>query len=146
MKIEIVKELDIIKRIINKFDTVFVPSISSIISNLNEYADKLFKNAIVISLLYNNDIIGFAAFYCNDNVNKTAFLSQIGVLNKFKSKGYGTLLIKKAEDLSKANNMEKMRLEVYNNNSKGIYFYKKNGYIFEKKCSENSNYMIKELR
>lgn len=146
MKIKIVKELDKINNIIKKFDNVFVPSISSIIGNLDEYAEKLFKNAMVISLLYDNEIIGFAAFYCNDNINKIAFLSQIGVLNNYKSKGYGTFLIKKAEELSKSNNMEKMRLEVYDNNLNGICFYKKNGYIFEKKCSENSNYMIKELR
>lgn len=146
MKIKIVKELDKINNIIKKFDNVFVPSISSIIGNLDEYAEKLFKNAMVISLIYDNEIIGFAAFYCNDNINKIAFLSQIGVLSNYKYKGYGTILIKKAEELSKSNNMEKMRLEVYDNNLKGISFYKKNGYIFEKKCSENSNYMIKELR
>lgn len=91
--------------------------------NLENYARKIQNNAVVISLNKENNIIGFAAFYCNDKENSTAFLTQIVVDKEQKKLGYGSKLLEEAERISKEQGMKKICLEVYNDNEAGIDLY-----------------------
>ena len=141
---EITNEKEIYE-IIKDFDKFFNPTVSSIVGDLEAYSYKLYKYAKTIAIFENNIIVGFASFYCNDSETKTAFLAQICVNKDYSSKGYGTDLIKECERISKNNGMKKLRLEVYNKNVSGLAFYKKHNYKYEKDCSNDSIYMIKEL-
>ena len=131
--------------ILNKFDDCFNPTVSSIVGSLEKYSEKLFINAVNIAFYINNNAIGFASFYCNDLETKTAYLAQIAVLNDYTLKGYGGMLLKECESIARKKGMKKMRLEVYLQNELGLYFYKKNDYRIEKKCSKDSVYMIKDI-
>ena len=143
--IRIIKNIKIIFNILKEFDSNFNPTISSLVGNLKQYSEKLYNNGITIALFDNNNIVGFASFYCNDNETQTAYLTQICIKSFYKSKGYGTYLLKKCEEISINNNIKKMRLEVYKSNEAAISFYKKNGYRIETSSKTSSVYMIKEL-
>lgn len=134
-----------IKNNLITFDERLIPSISSLVDNMDEYASKLLKNAVVLGMYEQEKLIGSAAFYCNDLESKTAFLSQIVVSEECVSRGYGSKLLKECERISKDNGMTKMKLEVYKDNTVGLAFYKKNGYLYEKDCSDKSVFMIKEI-
>ena len=116
MQIKIIKDLKDIIFIINKFNSEF----ESVIDNLEEYAKKIYDNANVIGLFYKNNIIGFSTFYCNNEKEKVAYISRIAVLDEYRSKGYGSELLSKSEQISKDNGMNQMRLEVYKDNTKAI--------------------------
>lgn len=144
----IIKELnDIneIENIVNEFDNEFDPKISIIVGDLRQYSMKLYKYAKTIVLSNDNDNVGFASFYCNDNIDKTAFLSQIAVKKQYSGNGLGNILLSNAERISKENGMEYMKLEVYNHNTFAINFYLKNNYEFTSEKLEKSKYMIKKL-
>lgn len=145
MKIERITNLQELICVLKSFDVEFTPTVSSIVGDMNLYGEKLYHNAITIGIYDDNRIVGFASFYCNDIENKTAYLTQIAVKKEYSSKGYGTSLIEASEKIAKENEMEKYRLEVYDENLIGINFYKRNGFEFEKRCTDKSIYMIKNI-
>ena len=145
MEIKKIESLEKINSIINKFDEEFAPSLSSLVIDLSNYSKKIFDNAITIAMVENDDVLGFASFYCNDKESGIAFLSQIAVKKQYESNGIGTALLKECERIAKNHGMNKFRLEVYKNNLNGIKFYERNLYIFEKECSKDSRFMIKEI-
>ncbi|MDD3415820.1 MAG: GNAT family N-acetyltransferase [Lachnospiraceae bacterium] len=106
---------------------------------------KFAQNAIVSVVYINDEIAGFTATYCNDKVEKVAFLSMIIVCDQFQQNGLGGLLLQHLLGDCKNNGMEQLRLEVDQNNKNAIAFYKKNGFKIEKSVSEHSMFMIKKL-
>ena len=117
--------------------------------NKNEIFDRLafkyYENGIVFKVQYKNKIVGFAAFYANDFVNMTAFISMIILKKSFQGKGIGSILLEKIIDRSVYQNMNQLRLEVNNNNFSAIGFYKKHGFKPAGPASEISSYMVKSL-
>lgn len=91
-----------------------------------------------------NDVMGFSAFYCNDNVTKTAYLSMIAVLKQYGGKGIGSLLLSDFQNISAGNGMKNTRLEVNVNNESAIYLYNKHGFI-EIERNEKSVFMEKKI-
>jgi ribosomal protein S18 acetylase RimI-like enzyme len=134
-----------IREIIEQFNNVFKPSLSERISSLNAYADKLHENSIFISVKKQDEVVGFASFYANDIANCMAYLTQLAVLSEFQKKKLGKLLLDSCIKISLQNGMTKMKLEVYNDNSRAIDFYKKSGFVFLEDSSEQSKFMIKNL-
>lgn len=121
---------------------------SSISPEDMEYIEKRtlkFTNYANVYAIYENKYIGFAAVYMNDNENKIAYISSIGINEQERSKHFGSELIRYCENESKRNGMCKIQLEVKKNNTIANMFYLKNGYSYLKKESENSFFMEKKL-
>jgi ribosomal protein S18 acetylase RimI-like enzyme len=131
-------------RLLRDFDCVFEPSISSRIKDLDNYADKLQKNALVYAAKDDNNI-GFVAFYANDEDSKTAYLIFIGVLPAAQKRGVGKNMLKICKDTAKQNGMSYLKLEVRSNNFHAIDFYKSDGFRFCGEASADSIYMTKKL-
>lgn len=130
---------------LKRYEDLFVPSLSSKL-NIFDYALKLVKNAVVMLIKKDNcPAVAFAAFYMNDSINKTAYLSTIGVSNACKGTGYGKILLSLAEKLAVEKNMKAFKLEVKKNNLSAIGFYEHMGYTYLDDASDNSFYMIKNL-
>lgn len=116
-----------------KAENSFSPPLSQNIPfSLSEYAEKLSKNATFVLCEENDEIIGFTAFYLNQE-GAFAFIPQIWVSDKHQRKGIGAsmigLLIKKVPSFVKS-----IRLEVRKNNEKAVSFYKKMGFcVIEEK-------------
>ena len=89
-----------------------------------------FASSGIVFCLKNTDcvIIAFAAFYCNDEISRIAYLSMIAVNPENQGQGLGKILLKSIEEYSIDRRMEKMRLAVSKKNSNAIRFYESNGY------------------
>lgn len=127
----------------------------SLKENLYEKAinnDEVLKGLAKKYYLYGNVFImyingapkGLCAFYSNDIVTKTAYLSIIVVAQDIQNMGSGSALIEKMVDFCKQQGMIKVRLEVSDSNDKAIKFYKKHGFSMERHL-ETSSYFIRTI-
>ncbi len=89
---------------------------------------------------------GFAAFYANDNVTMTAFLSLFAIKNHFRGSGIGRDLLNAVESISKASGMKRIRLEVRIENDTAIGFYKHLNFKAEASCCSSTMYLIKDCK
>lgn len=135
-----------IRKVIHDFDKVFKPALSEKIKDLDEYAEKLYKNAMFFVAVKENKYIGFVAFYANDTKDNVAYLTQIGVNEKSQDRSVGKSLLDLCIRISKNKGMTSMKLEVFNYNIKGIKFYQKHGFYFSGNASSQSIYMVKKLK
>lgn len=87
-------------------------------------------------------VAGYVAFYANDVETKTAYISNIGVLEEYQEKGIGGDLLDVVIDNAQKEGMCKIRLEVLNSNEKAIDFYRHKGFSFAEKGKENTSYMV----
>ncbi len=55
-------------------------------------------------------------------------IANMGVISEYRSKGVGTLLIKKAKEWAKKNGYQRLFVNSYFKNHKAIAFYKRNGF------------------
>jgi ribosomal protein S18 acetylase RimI-like enzyme len=114
----------------------------SIDSDLNEYIEKLFVNAKIITVHENGALNGFIAYYKNDIINKNAFLTLILVDKQISKKGIGSFLIESAISDLKINDFDYFNLEVLKSNSSAIKFYEKYGF---KIISDKNNFWAMNL-
>lgn len=75
--------------------------------------------------------------------------NEILILEEFRGKGFGTLLINKAKEIAKEEGFREIVLETQNCNTKAIDFYMKNGFIIngiDLSCYSNEDIDKKEVR
>ena len=95
-----------------------------ILKSVNKFTNKL-------SLLYNSIPYGSITFFKKNNI---IYLSNIFINEKYKNRGYGTLLINKLEEENRDIKIFKLCAWEPTIKPNVINFYKKNGY----KIDENS--------
>ena len=119
------------KNEILKLLEIFSSSLHSLSSgqvNKETMAEKLKKYAVVLKLEDEGQIIAFAAFYCNDVIQKTGFLTFIAISPDFKRQGYGRQMLNSVIQYCKMRGMTKLALEVRKENFGAIEFYKSFGF------------------
>ncbi|MDO5558716.1 MAG: GNAT family N-acetyltransferase [Oscillospiraceae bacterium] len=134
---------------IEKILEIFTPCLKSLSSgevNKRNFAQKLssFGNVFVIT----DDtgcMFAFSAFYCNDIINKKAFLSLIAVKPEFTRMGLGNMMLDFVSEYVKKSGMTSLFLEVRKTNSSAVKFYKNQDFEFIDDESEYSYYMRKIL-
>lgn len=110
---------------------------------LDSFSNKIYKNGICI-IGEKDGVCAVIAFYANDEISKTAFITSVLVSSSERGQGIGTVLVQNAENYCKKKYYKKMRLEVDSENKAAISLYKKLGYsIYEERGK--SLYMEKEL-
>lgn len=132
--------------LLKKFNNYFPETLEYRVGDLTLYARKLLNLSEIYTLEVNNSVAGIIIYYANDFINKNTFITMIAVDIKHMQKGLGSLLLNKCEEHSKELGMKKIILEVDKRNKNAIYFYKKKGFDFSKKASENTYFMEKELK
>lgn len=143
--IELVKEKDIILAIVRNYQNYFEALVDRDEHFIFNIIEKIYCNGFLIACMYQDKVIGFCAFYANDIVSKTAFITLIATNKDFQNIGLGKLILQKVCEISSQVGMNKIRLEVNNNNVNAIRFYAHNGFNYEKDCSDYSKYMIKKI-
>lgn len=108
------------------------------------FAEKFAANAHFLAAYHGEKVIGFAAFYCNNQENMTAFISMIVVLSNFQYMG-GSALLSRIKDICSKNSMKKIRLEVANDHHKALTFYTRRGFVFESAAGKNSSFYVVNL-
>jgi ribosomal protein S18 acetylase RimI-like enzyme len=64
-----------------------------VVDDLEAYVDKIVENACIISIIENNKLLGFLAYYANDLTSKKAFLSMAIIAPNAPKLGYCRRLI-----------------------------------------------------
>ena len=101
-----------IYEILVKFRPLFMPCSCLPLHNLTDYANKLSLKAYFLVALYNDDIIGFTAFYANDYITQTAFGTLIAVLPDYQNRKIGQMLMENTLSTAKEAGMTKIKLSV----------------------------------
>lgn len=93
--------------------------------SLEQLANSLKENNIFIVATIQNNVVGFlVAEYLVDSYN----LLLIAIKEEFKNRNIATKLMQKLEEIAKNENIEKIWLEVRENNIPAINLYKKNDF------------------
>lgn len=132
-------------KLLKHLDSFFTPSLSTSVS-LEKYTQKLLSFAEFFALSIGEKDLGILAIYTNDKLNKTAFISCIGLHPDFQGKGYGKLLMNQAITSTRNEGMEKIELEVNLKNTRAARFYYKYGFtkITEKLNNVRMRYVLSE--
>jgi ribosomal protein S18 acetylase RimI-like enzyme len=76
--------------------------------------------------VYQQENIGYCAFYANDLEGKNAYISLIAVKPQYQKLHIGTDILRKSFEIMRTYNMENCLLEVKKDNLKAFRFYKSN--------------------
>lgn len=107
-----------------------------------------FENASVFSLNINGQVFGYLEVD-RETWNNRLRITEILVLDEFRKKGYGTLLINKAKEIAKSEGFREVILETQSCNSKAIEFYIKNRFKIngiDLSCYTNDDIQDREVR
>ena len=98
------------------------------VGDMDAYIDKLIDNACIITIIEQDVLHAFLAYYANDHVNKTAFLSMLITDPSTKRMGYGRRLVEFAlKDLT-LKGFKKCATEVKEDNIKALNACKRLGF------------------
>lgn len=106
-------------------DQDFTPKLSEKV-NLDVFINKIVDNANIVIDFENNEIRGLLVLYCNDSINKYAYISLCGVIRQYRGMGLAKKLLLKAIDIVKDKNY--ITLGVHSNNLIAIELYRKLGF------------------
>ena len=109
-------------------------------------SEKFASYAYFILLKYNQENAGFCAFYANDHNTNVAYISFIAVADKFRNQHFGKQVLEKTIELSKEQGMNFLKLEVLKSNVVAQDFYLRNGFSVLGDASNDSFYMIRDIR
>ncbi len=113
---------------------------------LADYCDKLAKKSYTVLMKDEDKTIGLAGIYINDLQHKTAFITLIGVHFEYQGKGYGRILLQHCYKVAGTAGMNKIRLEVDDDNQQAKRLYSKEGFQLEHvSTNRNSSFMIKNV-
>jgi len=133
-----------IYQLLKQFDCVF-PHLKEKVDDYGCFAEKLAKYAYVCVVQERKQTCGLLVFYANDDVNKCAYVSLIGVLPQWQGKRVGQQLLDYCFVESSHNGMAKIRLEVDLDNHRAIAFYENHGFVRVTPEMVNSMYMERKL-
>ena len=110
---------------LNEIDQDFSPCLSSKV-DFKEYVVKILDNAELI-VDVDCTLKGLVVLYCNDMVNRKAYISLCGVRKEFRGKGIARQLMMNAIKVAKDKGMSV--LGIHSNNIIAINLYKNLGFI-----------------
>ncbi len=113
--------------------------------DLYNYCKKLNDNAEILIASVDNQDVGLAAIYLNEN-SKIAYITFFGILRMFQGTATGASkkLFTATEDLAIQYNMRKLMGEIHKDNKASIYFFKRNKCMPTETQLENSLFIYYE--
>ena len=110
-----------------KTNELYIPHTTDLVKSLDEYAEKLSLNADSFFLCDAHKDVGYCALYANKP--DMAFISTIGVMKDYQSKGMGGALLNAAISFAKEKGFSRIALEVDPSNIVAITFYQRHGFV-----------------
>jgi ribosomal protein S18 acetylase RimI-like enzyme len=123
--------------LLSLLDYSFIPPLNSV-TNISAYCAKLIQFAEVIVAIYLKEDIGLIAIYANDEQERCAFITSIGVKPEFHGKGIGRILLQRGIQVAHEKGMQRVHLEVNLENQAALKLYHKAGFIEIKRPIETS--------
>lgn len=134
------------KRIMFACDDAFTVSVTNR-SNFEELFDKIDRNAAFLgAYTKNGEIAGYSAFYDNDAVNRTAYITLFCVRTQMQRMHVGTALMDASIEEAASGGMDRIKLEVLKVDKGAIEFYKHNKFVITGCATDDSYYMERSVR
>lgn len=105
----------------------FKPTISRMVESIDDYCKKLLEKAALFIARENHIVVGVIAFYCNDEIQKQAYLPYFYIKPDNRSQGIGQMLLRKAILHSQTCGMKSMKVRTEADN-RSISLYRRNGF------------------
>lgn len=112
-------------------DAHFVPHLSDRVE-ISDYANKIASKATRFEAWSRGTLVGLVAAYCNDQESCIAYITSVSVVKEWMGKGIAAKLMQQCIDHATSIGMEKITLEVANNNSPAKRLYEKSGFVESK--------------
>ncbi|MEO6729179.1 MAG: GNAT family N-acetyltransferase [Candidatus Dojkabacteria bacterium] len=100
-------------------------------------------NLLYFSAKLNNNIVGYLGM---DIIESILMIRSLFIHPDYQGKGVGSKLLLKADKIANSNNCSKISLNVVEDNSLAIKFYKKNGFIDSDSSTSPLNFNGQELK
>jgi len=120
----------------------FNPTLLNYIKYINQYCNKLYTLSQRYELWDMSNLVALIAVYENNFPN--AYIPIVGVIDKFRGKGLGDLLLNYTLKQIENKRFKKVSLEVYTNNIVAINLYRKYGFIISQEYGTKIN-MVKNF-
>jgi ribosomal protein S18 acetylase RimI-like enzyme len=129
------KIIDLMSQLINDGSGLFE------LGDLNAYVDKLIEKACLITVIEEDVLKGFLAYYANDYENKVAFLSMLIISPSARRMGYGRRLVEFVFADLTLKGFKKCCTEVKEDNIKALSVCKRLGFSH---VGKNGGYVVLE--
>lgn len=126
---------------LKELDCDFVPPLSSRVI-LSDYVEKICRLATILTVLEKDKIVGLSAIYCNDFIDRRAFLTMFAVKKNLRRKGLATKLFNESLNVARSKKMSHLSWEVNSKNKKAMLFYEKTAIGAMRKKINNSDERI----
>lgn len=121
-------EKEIWLHLINCNDNFFPPLNQRV--NIEEYAKKIFERSVTFEA-WNKDILTglIAVYFSLESPVQSAFISNVSILKESMHNGIASALMKMCIIYTQNNHVKELNLEVFENNSTAISFYRKFNFV-----------------
>ncbi len=144
MIIRRIDDSDVKRTIIEACDSAFSLPMTTR-SSFEDTFRKIDAYAVFLAAYDDEDAIGYAAIYVNDTKTRVGYLSILGVIEEMQGKRVGGALMQSCINQALKSGMTRIRLEVLKADKGPITFYERQGFVYERDCSDTSIYMVKRL-
>ena len=122
------KDREELKKFLIQEDSSFIERLSSRV-NIEDYNNKIIKNATIYGVKVENDIVAIIAYYRNDYETNIAYLTYLCVNSKYRKNNLATKLLNIMVNDCIEKNFKIIRLETDKQNNIARKFYEKKGFI-----------------
>ena len=116
----------------------FIPPLDAKV-NMQEYAAKLFENAVTFEAWDDNVLVGLIAAYFNDETHKTGYITSVSTTRAYRNKGIVSHLLKHCFNYARQFHFKRIDLNVSELSHRAVFVYKKAGF----RVVEKSNDLLK---
>lgn len=96
--------------------------------DLKEYSQKIYENAVIITEIYDEKIVGMFAGYANDEKKEKAYVSFVSVIKEHRGNGIAKKLLKEFIEICKKKRFQEIELQTSLENQEAIKLYESNGF------------------
>ena len=104
-----------------------------------DYGEKLFNFSVRFEVWDEEELSGLIAAYCNDRATNVAYISHVGISNRYRNKGLGASLLKYSIESIKSLAFKTIKLEVDAQNTIALKIYAQAGFTVDKTNDENKD-------
>lgn len=122
----------------------FTPPLDSHV-DIEKYVRKIIDNAQTSEAWVNGKLVGFVAFYCNNELVKEAYITSVIVISEYREKRIAINLLNIVIQYVRDMNFQKLVLEVNEKNESAYMLYLKLGFV-ELNRENDSIYMQKVVK
>lgn len=139
------KKPEVIRQVIELCDSSFMVGIThrdnylEILQKMQRYAE------FIVPRDADDTPLGYVSIYANNMETRIAYISMFCIRKEYQKQHLGFALMQKAEEVARKKGMEKIQLEVLNENTKGQSFYLKYGFHSIDKGNDTSLLMEFQL-